>query len=434
MNPIQRPQRNEVSLRFAVKAFRARNYRLFFGGQGLSLIGTWMQQIAMSWLVYRLTGSAFMLGLVGFTGQVPTLLFAPLAGVLADRWNRKHLLLATQAMSMIQAFLLAALTLTGVVTVWQLIVLSLLLGIANAFDIPTRQSFVVDIVERKGDLGNAIALNSFMFNGARLVGPSIAGLLIGAIGEGLCFLLNGISFVAIIAALLAMRIPKKKKQEQTVNMIEEFSEGFRYAFRFPPIRYILMFLGMVSLMGMPYLVLMPVFARDILHGGPHTLGFLMGASGIGALSGALYLASRKNVLGLGKLIVVASSLFGSALIGFALSRSFLLSFLLMLLTGFGMIVQAAASNTILQTIVEEDKRGRVMGLFVMAFAGMSPFGSLAAGILASKVGAPTTLVLSGIACILGSLLFFLRLPAIRKSVRPIYVQMGIITELPSELQ
>jgi MFS family permease len=433
MNKRDRPS-NEISLRFAARAFRHRNYRLFFGGQGLSLIGTWMQQIAMSWLVYRLTNSPFMLGFVGFTGQVPTFLLASFAGVLADRWNRRNLLYVTQTVSMLQAFMLAALTLSGSVTVWQIVILSAVLGIVNAFDVPIRQSFVVEIVEKKEELGNAIALNSFMFNGARLVGPSLAGLLIGAVGEGICFLLNGVSFLAIIFALWAMTIPMVKRRQGSVKMLEGLSEGFRYAFQFTPIRYILLLLGLVSLMGMPYLVLLPVFARDILHGGPDTLGFLMAAAGVGAVCGALYLASRKSVLGLGKLIVIASSLFGCALIAFSFSRNLVLSLLLMLFTGFSMIVLTASSNTILQTIVEEDKRGRVMSFFAMSFIGMAPFGSLLAGSLASRIGAPFTLTLSGIVCIAGSLSFFSRLPAIRKMVRPIYVQMGIIREFPSELQ
>lgn len=424
----------QAALKFIGRAFHYRNYRLFFGGQGLSLIGTWMQQIAMSWLVYRLTNSAFLLGFIGFTGQIPTFIFSSFAGVFADRLDRRKLLLATQTLAMIQAFLLAFLTLTGTIAVWHLIVLSIFLGFINAFDMPTRQSFVVDIVENKADLGNAIALNSFMFNGARLVGPSIAGLLIGIVGEGLCFLLNAISFLAIIFALLAMNIPKIRRKTQSVPVLQELKEGYRYAFGFAPIRYIILLLGLISLMGMPYLVLMPIFARDILHGGPHTLGFLMGASGIGALAGAIYLASRKTVLGLGRLIVIASSTFGVGLIAFSFSRYIQLSLCMMLLIGFGMIVQMASSNTILQTIVDEDKRGRIMSFYAMAFMGMAPFGSLLAGSLASRIGAPNTLIISGAACIIGSLLFFTKLPLIRKIVRPIYLQMGIIREMPTELQ
>lgn len=425
----------QVAFIFIGRAFQYRNYRLFFGGQGLSLIGTWMQQIAMSWLVYRLTNSAFMLGLVGFTGQVPTFIFASFAGVFADRLDRRRLLVAIQAFAMLQAFSLAFLTLAGIVAVWHVIALSVALGFINAFDVPTRQSFVIEMIEDKKDLGNAIALNSFMFNSARLVGPSIAGLVIGIVGEGLCFLLNGISFLAIIIALSAMKIKKARmKRLHSVPVLQELKEGYRYAFRFAPIRYIILFLALMSFMGMPYIVLMPVFARDILHGGPHTLGFLMGASGIGALSGAAYLASRKTVLGLGRLIVISSGIFGIGLIAFSFSRYAPLSLCLMVVTGFGMIVQMASSNTILQTIVDEDKRGRIMSFYAMAFMGMAPFGSIAAGSLASRIGAPATLIISGASCIAGSLLFLTRLPLMRKIVRPIYVRMGIIREMPTGLQ
>jgi len=434
MVPGSRKAHRQATFKFIIRAFRYRNYRLFFGGQGLSLIGTWMQQIGMSWLVYRLTGSAFLLGLIGFTGQVPTFVLTSFAGVFADRIERRKLLLATQLAAMIQAFILAFLTLTGVVAIWHLIVLSIFLGLINALDVPARQSFVVDMVENKEDLGNAIALNSFMFNSARLLGPSIAGLLIGIVGEGVCFLLNGISFLSIIIALLAMKIPKKKAKSKHAPIIQGLKDGYTYAFGFPPIRYIILLLGLISFMGMPYIVLMPVFAKDVLHGGPHTLGFLMGATGIGALAGAAFLASRKSVLGLGKIIVIASSIFGLGLIAFSFSRHLPLSLCMMLLTGFGMIVQMASSNTILQTIVHEDKRGRIMSFYAMAFMGMAPFGSLTAGSLASRIGAPATLMLSGIACIIGALLFLTKLPLMRRIVKPIYIQMGIIREMPSEFQ
>ncbi len=435
MESKQSQPEKQSALKFLGRAFRYRNYRLFFGGQGLSLIGTWMQQIAMSWLVYRLTNSAFLLGFIGFTGQVPAFVFASFAGVFADRLERRKLLIATQTVAMIQALFLAILTLTDTIAVWHLIVLSTLLGLVNAVDMPARQSFVIDMVEDKRDLGNAIALNSFMFNGARLVGPSIAGLLIGIAGEGVCFLLNAMSFLAIIVALFAMKIQKRvRKKTHPVPVLQELKEGYRYTFGFPPIRYIILLVGLASLMGMPYMVLMPVFARDILHGGPHTLGFLMGTAGVGALIGALYLASRRTVLGLGRLIVFSSSTFGIGLIIFSLSRYTPLSIGIMLVTGFGMLVHTAASNTILQTIVVEDKRGRVMSFFAMAFMGMAPFGSLLAGTLASRIGAPNTLIIGGIICIIGSLLFLRKLPSIRRKVRPIYVQMGIIRELPTELQ
>jgi len=423
-----------ANLTFLIRALHYRNYRLFFSGQGISLVGTWMQQIAISWLVYRLTDSAFLLGLIGFAGQIPTFLLAPVAGVFADRRDRRKLLVLTQTLAMSQAFVLALLTFTGHVAVWHLVSLSVFLGLVNALDIPVRQSFVVDLVENKEDLGNAIALNSVMFNGARLVGPSIAGLLISIVGEALCFFLNGLSFLAIVIALMAMKVPERTRTPETEPFFQGFKDGYRYTFGFAPIRYIILFLGLVSLMGTSYLVLMPVFARDILHGGAHTLGFLMGASGIGALIGAVHLASRKTVRGLGKLIVVASATFGAGLAVFSLSRYIPLSLAMMLFVGFGMIVHMASSNTILQTIVEEDKRGRMMSFYAMAFMGMAPFGSLLAGSLASVIGAPNTLAISGLACVAGSALFLTRLPLIRKLVRPIYVQMGIIKEMPTELQ
>jgi MFS family permease len=410
------------------RALSHRNYRLFFGGQGISLIGTWMQQIAMSWLVYHITQSAFLLGFVGFLSQIPVLLLSPFAGVLIDRWNRHRILICTQSLAMIQAFVLALLTLTGTIAIWHIIILALFLGFVNAFDMPTRQSFVVEMVETGEDLGNAIALNSFLFNGARLLGPSIGGILISLLGEGMCFLLNGISFIAVIIALLAMKITKREIRSRSSQVFKGMKEGFTYAFGFPPIRSLLLLLALTSLTAMPYTVLMPVFAKNVLHGGPQTLGFLLGASGVGAAVGAIYLASRTSVLGLGKLIVIASSIFGIGLIAFSISRILWLSLLLLVLTGFGMMVQMASSNTVLQTIVEEDKRGRVMSLYTMAFMGMAPFGSLLAGSLASRIGAPGTITISGVACILGSILFARKLPLLRELVRPIYMRKGIVQE------
>ncbi len=417
-------------VKFVLRALRHRNYRLFFGGQAVSLVGTWMQQIAMSWLVYRLTDSPFLLGVVGFASQIPALLLSPIAGVCADRWNRYHLLIATQSLASVQAFILALLTLSGIVQVWQLVLLSFFLGVVHAFDIPIRQSFVIELLERKEDLGNAIALNSSLFNGARLVGPSIAGVMIAVVGEGICFLLNAFSFFAIIIALLSMRIPKREARGGHARLQESLKEGYRYIRDFIPIRYILMQISLMSFMGMPYAVLMPVFARDVLHGGPHTLGFLMGASGFGALMGALFLASRKTVLGMGRLIALMSGLFGAGIVAFALSKVLIFSIVMMLVTGFGMMVQMVSSNTILQTIVDDDKRGRVMSFFAMSFMGVAPFGSLFAGSLASRIGAPDTLVITGLCCILGALLFYRKLPEIRKAIRPIYRKMGIIPEAP----
>jgi len=433
MDSDQQSSEKQSTLTFLVRAFRYRNYRLFFGGQGVSLVGTWMQQIAMGWLVYRLTDSAFLLGFIGFAGQIPTFILTSAAGVFADRWDRRKLLILTQVLAMSQAFLLALLTLTGHIAVWHLVVLSVFLGFVNALDIPVRQSFVIDLVENKDDLGNAIALNSVMFNGARLVGPSIAGFLISIVGEGICFFLNGVSFLAIVIALLAMNMTERKRKSESVPFFQGLKDGFQYTFGFPPTRYIILLLGLISLMGMPYLVLMPIFARDVLHGGPHTLGFLMGASGIGAVIGAIHLASRKTVLGLNRLIVISSSAFGIGLIVFSLSRYIQLSLCMMSLTGFGMIVHMAASQTILQTIVDEDKRGRIMSFHAMAFTGMAPFGSLLGGSLASKIGAPNTLTISGLVCVIGSLLFLSKLPLIRRRVRHIYADMGIIKQMPTEL-
>ncbi len=413
-------------LKLTFRALNHRNYRLFFGGQGISLIGTWMQQIAMSWLVYDLTHSALLLGIVGFSSRILTFLLASLAGVLADRWNRRRVLVITQTLSMIQAMILAILVLTRTTNVWHIILLSLFLGLINALDTPTRQAFVVDMVERKEDLGSSIALNSTIVNGARLIGPSFAGILIATLGVGMCFLLNGVSFIAVILALLAMKIPSKKREIDNSEFLEGLKEGFSYAFGFAPIRSVLLLLGLISLMGMPYTVLMPIFAEKILHGGPKTLGFLLGAAGVGAIVGSFYLASRRSALGLGKLIIVSSNIFGIGLIGFSLSRLFWLSLLMMAVTGFGMMVQMTSSNTVLQTIVDEDKRGRVMSFYTMAFMGMVPFGSLLAGRLAHTIGAPNTILIGGIACILGSSLFARNLPRLREMVRPVYIAKGIL--------
>jgi MFS family permease len=417
-----------------LRALHHRNYRLFFSGQSISLIGTWMQLIALNWLVYRLTHSAVLLGVVGFSSRIPTFVFASFAGVLADRWNRHHALVVTQTLSTVQALILAALVLTETISIWHVIVLSLCLGFINAFDIPIRQSFVVDMIERREDLGNAIALNSSLVNGARLVGPSVAGMLIATLGEGICFLLNGISFLAVIAALLAMRIKPARREKQNPNVLRGLQEGFSYAFGFAPIRSILLLLALVSLMGMPYMVLMPIFAGKILHGGPRIFGFLLGASGLGALVGALYLASRSSILGLGRMIVISSCVFGIGLIVFSLSRVFWLSLVSMLLTGSGMMVQMASSNTVLQTIVDEDKRGRVMSFYTMAFMGMVPFGNLLGGGLASLIGAPGTVMFGGASCILGSFLFARKLPLLREMIRPIYIRMGIVPETMSPTQ
>lgn len=429
---MNRAARAQDGLKTIFRSLSHRNYRLFFGGQGLSLIGTWMQQIAISWLVYRLTGSALMLGVVGFSSRIPTFLLAPAAGVLVDRWNRHRTLVVTQTLSMIQAVILATLVLTGSIQIWQIIFLTVILGIINAFDVPARQSFVVDMIGRRQDLGNAIALNSSMVNGARLVGPSLAGILIAVVGEGLCFLINAVSFLAVIMSLLAMKDIPKRPKALHAHFLRGLKDGFSYAFGFAPIRSLLLLLALVSLMGMGYMVLMPVFAKDILHGGPNTFGFLMGATGVGALSGALFLASRKTVIGLGRLIVVSSGIFGAGLVCLSFTRIFVLSLIFMTVIGFGMMVQMASTNTVIQTIVDEDKRGRVMSFYAMSFMGMTPFGSLLAGSLAHTIGVPYTVAIGGTCCLVGSLMFARKLPGLRLLIRPIYLEKGVIRGDPAQ--
>ncbi|MDD5746386.1 MAG: MFS transporter [Candidatus Omnitrophica bacterium] len=416
------------------RALHYKNYRLFFSGQVISLIGTWMQQVALSWLVYRLTNSALLLGVVGFFSQLPGLLFTVFAGVIADRYNRHRMLIVTQSLAMVQAFVLSILVLTNTIQIWHIVLLSTLLGLVNAFDIPIRQSFTIEMIDRKEDLGNAIALNSSIFNMARLIGPSIAGIIIAVAGEGVCFLINALSYLAVIASLMMMTIHKRKPKSRETHILEELREGWRYTFGFGPIRAILLLLATVSMIGVPYQILMPVFARDILHGGPRTLGFLMAMAGIGALAGALFLARRKSVLGLEKMIAGAACIFGIGITIFSFSRVVGLSMLIILFCGFGIMIQMASSNTILQTIVDEDKRGRIMSFYTLAFTGMVPFGSLFAGGVASKIGAPSTLLISGLLCIIASCLFARKLPALRKEMHPVYVRKGIIPEVATGLQ
>ncbi len=382
----------------------------------------------MSWLVYRMTGSAMLLGIVGFTSQIPSFLLAPVAGVLADRWEKRRLLLATQTLALTQAALLAAIVLAGIVQIWHIVLLSLFLGIVNAFDIPVRQSFVVQMVDSREDLGNAIALNSSMVHGARLIGPTIAGLLVASVGEGVCFAINSASYLAVIAALVAMRVTPMAPRLQRQNVLQELHEGVRYAFDFKPIRSILLLLALVSLMGMPYSVLVPVFAREVLHGSSHSYGFLMAASGSGAFAGAFYLASRRSVLGLGMVLVRAAIFFGTGIAIFAISNNFTLSMVSLVVAGFGAMTLVASCNTIIQTIVDEDKRGRVMSFFTMAFIGMAPFGSLLAGALAGRIGANETVLVGGVCCLAGGIIFLRQLPLLRKTIRPIYIDRGIIHE------
>ena len=415
-------------IRFALRALGHRNYLLYFVGQGVSLTGTWMQRIAMQWLVYRLTGSALLLGVVGFASQIPIFVLSPLGGVMADRWDRHKVLVVTQTLAMLQAFAIAILTLTGRIAEWHIIALGLFLGVVNAFDMPMRQAFIVEMVEGKEDLSNAIALNSFIVNGARLVGPSVAGILIAALGEGLCFLLNAISFIAVIAALLAMRLKRREMKRRAGKVWQELKGGAAYAFGFAPIRSILLLTALVALVGMPYTVLMPVFAKDILHGGPSTLGLLMAATGVGAIIGAGFLASRKNAAGLETVVAVAAGTFGMGLVLLAQSRTLWLALLLLVITGLGMMVQMASNNTVLQTIVDDDKRGRVMSFHNMAFMGVTPFGSLLGGALADRIGTPGTLMACGVACALAALLFASRLRKFRAQVRPVYERLGFVKQ------
>jgi MFS family permease len=408
------------------RALASRNYRLFFSGQSVSLVGTWITRIATSWLVYRLTGSALLLGVVGFCGQIPTLLLAPFAGVLVDRWNRHRILVVTQALSLLQSAALAVLTLAGVITVPHVLLLQIAQGIINAFDTPARQAFVSEMVEDRADLPNAIALNSSMVNGSRIIGPSIGGIVIAAVGEGWCFALDALSYVAVIASLLAMRLTPRASPRRDTRMREELATGFRYVTQFVPVRSALLLLSLVSVMGMPYTVLMPAISANVLHGGPHTLGFLMTASGAGALGGALYLASRRSVLGLGRAMAVASTTFGLGLAAFSLSESLWLSLLLLPIVGAGMMVTMAATNTIIQTIVREELRGRVMAFYTMAFLGTAPIGSLIAGLAADRIGPQRTILLGGIACMGAGAWFAMRLPRLRELVRPIYVERGIL--------
>ena len=420
---------------FALRALKSRNYRLFFGGQSVSLIGTWMTRVATSWLVYRLTGSALLLGVVSFAGQVPMFFLGPFAGVWVDRWDRHRTLVVTQVLSMVQSFALAVLALTGWITIEEVVVLSIFQGVVNAFDMPARQAFAIQMVDDRKDLSNAIALNSSMVNATRLVGPALAGMVIAAVGEGWCFLIDGVSYIAVIISLLAMRIavtaapaPERKP------LWGEVAEGWGYVSGSVPIRSILLLLALVSLVAMPYTVLMPIFAKEILHGGPNLLGFLMAATGVGALVSAVTLAARRSVLGLGRAIPISAAIFGAALVAFAFSRTVWLSIALLLFTGYGFMRQIAASNTILQTIAEEGKRGRVMSFYAMAFQGLAPFGSLIAGAMASRFGAPNTLIVGGIICAAGAGLFARELPAIRKATRPIYRELGILPQIATGLQ
>jgi len=415
----------------ALRALKHRNFQLFFGGQLISVTGTWMQTVAQSWLVYRLTGSSLLLGTVGFASQIPVFLVAPLGGRLADRHNRQRIVIGTQTASMVLAFLLAALTLSRTVQVWHILVLATSLGVANAFDIPARQAFLVEMVG-KDDLMNAIALNSSMFNGARIVGPAIAGILVAMIGEGWCFFANGVSYVAVIAGLMMMRVRRPVRKPPSGSPLTQVLEGFRFVGHTHPIRAILLLLGLTSLVGMPYTVLMPVFADRILHGGARGLGILMSATGVGALLAALTLASRTGVRGLGRLVAYSCGGFGAALVLFAFSRSFWLSTAVLVPVGFCMMLQMASSNTLIQTMVPDHLRGRVMSVYSMMFMGMAPFGALMGGALADRLGAPLTVAAGAVACMGGAAWFGWNLPKIRVDARRLILAQAMAGGEPPE--
>jgi MFS family permease len=420
-----------MALPGALRSLRARNYRLFVAGQLISLIGTWMQTVAQSWLIYRLTGSAALLGLIGFAGQIPVFVLAPLGGVIADRLNRHRVLIATQSAMMVLALMLAASTLSGRVAVWQVFTLAALLGLANAFDIPARQAFVAEMVERE-DLVNAIALNSSMVNGARIVGPAIAGILVASVGEGWCFLLNGISYVAVLVALLRMHVTPGVARTSDSSAWDSVVEGFAFAWQKTPIRALLLLLGLVSLMGMPYSVLMPIFADEILHGGPDAYGLLMSASGVGALSAAAMLTVRKSVRGLGRWVAVSAAGFGACLIAFAVSKALWLSALLLIPAGFCMMMEMAASNTLIQSMVPDRLRGRVMAVYSMMFMGMAPLGALMAGFLATRMGAQATVAAGGAVCIAGGVIFGAGLPQLRGPARDLIVAQQMAAGSPPD--
>jgi MFS family permease len=412
--------------KFFPPALRSSNYRLFFAGQGISLIGSWMTQIATVWFVYHLTNSAFMLGVVGFTSQIPNFLVAPFGGILLDRFSGHRILIITQILAMLPPLALATLALSGVIQIWHILVLSLIQGLINALDAPARQVFVIEVVTKREDLASAIAINSTMFNSARLIGPALGGLLIAQVGEAYCFLIDGLSYIAVIWALLAMKLPPKVISITAGNPLQKIQAGWIYAFRSRPIRAILLLCALVSLMGMQYTVLVPLVADQFLHGNAQTLGFLMAASGIGAVSGGIYLATRQTVVGLGKLIILGLAILGMSLIVFGCSRWLPLSQLAMGLIGLSTILQISTSNTVLQTIVDDDKRGRVMSLYTMSFLGIAPFGSLLGGTLANQIGVTNTLIIAGIACILGTIGFSRQLPALKEIVHKIYERKGII--------
>jgi MFS family permease len=414
-------------------SLHSRNYRLYFTGQGISLIGTWMQNIALSWLVYRLTGSVFLLGLIGFTSQIPTFVLAPFTGVLTDRHNRLKIMIIAQVCFMLQALTITLLVLFNLIEVWHIIVLSLAFGIITAFDAPARQSLVIELIDNPDDLGNAIALNSAIFNGARLVGPAIAGITIAIVGEGICFLLNTLSFVAVIIALLRIKIPFKQRIIQAGNFKKSFKEGFHYTFKSVPIRTLIILLATLSLVGLSFIVLLPAYAKEILHGSSDTLGYLMSAMGAGALLGALYMAARNTVLGLGKVISLSVSSLGLAIILASISNRTWFSLIVFFFGGLTMILSLSSINTMLQTVADEDKRGRVMSFYAMALMGTTPIGNLIAGTEASGIGIPYTLLICGTITVFSGIWFEIKRKSLRKFLRTIYIKKGILTGLPNDL-
>ena len=420
----------QSKLALALRALRHRNFQLFFGGQFISLIGTWMQTVAESWLVYRLTGSALMLGVVGFSSQIPVFLLSPIGGLVADRYNRRRVVMATQSAAMVLAGIYATLILGGWIQVWQIITLAAALGVVNAFDIPARQAFLVEMVGKE-DLLNAIALNSSMFNGARVVGPAVAGVLVAWIGEGWCFAANSLSYIAVIVGLRLMSVTAREIAGEG-SVIEHIKEGFHYAQHTMPIRALLLLVGLVSLVGMPYSVLMPVFADQVLHGGARGLGLLMGATGVGAMLGALTLAMRAGVKGLGRVAALSGGFFGVFLVIFSFSRYFWLSLAVLIPVGFTMMLQMACSNTLIQAMVPDRLRGRVMSLYSMMFMGMAPLGALFGGSLAEKIGAPWTVATGGVLSVVGAIWFYTQLPALRIEARQLIIAQGMAGGEPAE--
>jgi MFS family permease len=414
-------------------SLRSRNYRIYFIGQGISLIGSWMQNIALSWLIYRLTGSVFLLGLISFISQIPTFFLSSFTGVLTDRYNRLSILKLCQLLYMLQAFAMAFLVLFNIIAVWQIILLSILSGIITAFEAPARQSMVVSLIDDPGNLGNAIALNSAIFNGARLIGPAVAGIVIAVVGEGICFLINAVSFFAVIFALYQIKISVKQNNTQSVNFKNSLSEGFHYTFTSIPIRTLILTLALLSLAGLSFIVLLPAYAKEILHGSSDTLGYLMSALGAGALTGALYMASRKTVLGLGKIISVSITVLGLVIITGSFSRDIYLSLIAFYFGGLSMILSLSSINTMLQTIAEEDKRGRVMSFYAMALMGTTPIGNFIAGSVASGIGIPHTLLIAGIISTITGIWFGINRKSLRKFVHPIYITKGILPGLPNDL-